>query len=133
MNTRAVLLIALCLLALPGFAYADLQNFMNHVNTSYSADAAAFQAGLANRFQVTDVTRRMVILSVDSPADAVICFWLHEQFDVPVSQVLQFYQKQKHHDWTVIATNLGLNVDFELLQTLQRGEIDWQPQLAILN
>lgn len=130
MKTRAVLLIALCFLALPGFANADLQNFMNHVNTGYSTDAGDFQAGLANRFPVPDVTRRMVILSVDSPADAVVCLWLHEQFDVPVSQVLQFYRQQKQHDWTSIVANLGFTMNSVTLQTLQRGAIDWHPQVA---
>jgi len=133
MKTRAALLIALCFLALPGFAHADLHNFMTHVNSSYSTDAAAFRASLANRFPVTDATRQMVVLSVDSPADAVVCFWLHEQFDLPVSKVLQFYRQQEQHDWPSIVANLGLTMKSETLQILQRGEIEWQPQVAGLN
>lgn len=133
MKTRAVLLIALGFLILPGFAHADLQHFLTDVNTSYHDDVVGFQSSLADRFPATDVTRRMVILSVDSPADAVVSFWLHEQFDVPVSRVLQFYQQHQQHDWETIVTSLGLDVDSAALQALQRGDLEWQPQLAGLD
>jgi len=132
MKTRAILLIALGFLVLPGLAHADLQHFLNNVNTSYNDDVASFQTSLAKRFPATDVTRRMVILSVETPADAVVSFWLHEQLGLPVSEVLQHYQQQQH-DWQAIATSLGLDLDSTALQALQRGDIEWQPQLAGLN
>lgn len=133
MKTRAVLLIALGFLILPGLAHADLQHFLSNVNTSYDDDVVSFQTSLAKRFPATDVTRRMVILSVDTPADAVVSFWLHEKLDLPVSEVLQHYQEQQQHDWEAIATSLGLDLDSTALQALQRGDIEWQPQLAGLD
>jgi hypothetical protein len=133
MSTRTLLLAIICTLFLSGIAHADLQNFITSVNTRYTTDVHSFQAQLADRFSTPPAELRMVIFSVDSPADAVVSLWLHEQSRLPIGKVLQYYQLQKQHDWNEIAAELGLSVDSALLTALQQGDLDWGQQVAGLH
>jgi hypothetical protein len=130
MSTRSLLLSLFCTLFLAGVAHADLQNFITSVNTSYSSDVSGFRARLADRFDAPAAELRMVIFSVDSPADAVVSLWLQEQSRLPIGKVLHCYQSQKQHDWKAIAAELGLSVDSALLNALQEGDLDWSQQVA---
>jgi len=133
MHTRALLQTALFLLLFSllfsGIAQADLQYFMLDANTGYSSSVADFRARLADRFPASGAELKRVILSVDSPADAVVSLWLHEQFCIPIGKVLQSYQLQKQNGWYAILADLGLSMDSAELNALQAT---WDAQIASL-
>jgi len=129
MALRTLLFAALCTLLCSGTARADLKSFMTTVNASYTGDLANFQDRLASRFAIADSRLEMVILSVDSPADAVICLWVAEQTRIPVGKVLQSYQQLKSRGWKAIVRGLGLQPQSDTIQALDRGDLDWDRQV----
>jgi len=130
MSVHVLLLAALCTFLIPGIARADLDSFMSAVNAGYTRDTTDFQARLADRFAASDSQLRLVVLSVDSPADAVISLWIAEQARLPIGRVLQYYQQFKPQGWDEILRSLGLQTDSGTLDALQRGDLGWFRQLA---
>jgi len=130
MPVRSLLIAALCSLFIPGIANADLESFISEVNTSYSANANGFQARLADRFAVSDSKLKLVVLSVDNPADAVVSLWIEEQSRLPIGQVLQYYQQLKQQGWKAIVTSLGLSMETGTLAALQRGDLGWHLDIS---
>lgn len=130
MNLHRLLLTALCILCLSGVAHADLDAFITDVNNSYQADTRGFQDRLVDRFAISDARLRMVVFSVDSPADAVVTFWIQEQFQLPVSRILHCYQARGPQGWNGVLAELGIAIDSAALRSLQNGELDWHRQVA---
>lgn len=133
MNLHRLLLTAFCTLCLSGVAHADLETFITDVNASYAVDTHGFQDQLVDRFAMSDARFRMVVLTVDSPADAVVTLWLHEQFQLPLSRILHCYQARGPQGWDRVLSELGIAGDSAVLRSLQSGELDWHRQVAGLH
>jgi len=133
MSVRSLPLVILCLLLFSGLAQASLETFVADVNAGYTGDIGQFRQQLLGRFPVNDVQLDMVVLSVDSPADAVICLWVAEQSRLRVDKVLQRYQQCRTLGWEAVLTALGFDRDSELSRSLQRGAFAWRRQVATLH
>jgi len=130
MIVRSLLVLTFCLFLLSGTARADLAGFIAEVNAGYTGDIGSFSDQLAGRFLTPDDQLSMVVLAVDTPADAVISLWIEEQTRLPIDRILQQYQQLPSRDWQVILDRLGFASEPELARQLAGGEFGWNLQVA---
>jgi len=114
---------ALILLYSPVFAGGGLDGFLHDLNIQARADMNGFAMKVSTQFGVPLPRVQAVITTVDTPADAFMCFQLGEMSRKPHDTVTQVYQTHKGKGWGVIAKRLGIKPGSPEFHALKRGDL----------
>ena len=114
---------ALILLCSPVFAGGGLDGFLHDLNIQARADMNGFAMKVSTQFGVPLPRVQAVITTVDTPADAFMCFQLGEMSRKPYDTVTQVYQTHKGEGWGVIAKRLGIKPGSPEFHALKRGDL----------
>lgn len=124
MRTRNIMLM---LLVVPALALAATLasaadfDWTKDLSIRAEANPDGFRAQLATRFKIGDAQVRLVLGSVDRPADAYMIFRLGEMSSRSVDHVLERYRVDKGKGWGVLAKSLGIKPGSAEFHELKRG------------
>jgi hypothetical protein len=121
MRRSILLALALSLAALPGAA-GTLDEFLGNLNVQAQADVNGFAARVSSQFHVGDAQVRMVLGSVQQPADAFMVYQLGQMTGRPPEEVLRVYQGHKGRGWGELAKELGIKPGSREFHALKRGD-----------
>jgi hypothetical protein len=103
-------------------AHADLDSFMSGLNVQARADMNGFCVKLGAQFGIPLPQVQAVIKTVETPADAFMCFQLGQMARVQPETVVQTYKDNKGKGWGVIAKELGIKPGSPEFHALKRGD-----------
>ena len=104
-------------------AGGGLDSFLSNLNIQARADLSGFSAKVSAQFGVPEARVRVVLSTVQEPADAFMVFQLGQMAQQPTEKVLQVYQTQKGKGWGVIAKELGIKPGSPEFHALKRGDL----------
>jgi hypothetical protein len=91
------------------------------LNIRAEADRDGFRVQLSTRFNIGNAQVKVVLGSVDSPADAYMILRLGEMSSRPVDYVLSQYKSRKGQGWGVLAKSLGIKPGSREFHALKGG------------
>lgn len=122
----------LCALAIvlfsAGLAHADINAYISSLNISATADIGDFRTRLAVHYGTPGPTLDLVFAAVASPGEAAVILWLGQRSNMPVTSVLQTYERQKGQGWGAIARSLGIKPGSADFHALKEGNLGWHPE-----
>lgn len=119
-KTGLVMLLAGILLS--GEARADLNIFLQGLNTQASANTQDYGMRLSNQFGVGLPVVHSLLRSVAVPADAFMCLQLGQMLGLPPERVLTTYQQNRGKGWGVVAQSLGIKPGSPEFHALKQGK-----------
>jgi hypothetical protein len=126
---RIVLTAVLCALSFaPAMAEEGLDVFLSDLNIRARADMGDFSATVSAQFGVPEAQVRVVLGTVNDPADAFMVFQIGLMSRHPYERVLQVYQGRKGKGWGVIAQELGIKPGSSEFHALKRGDFHYGPE-----
>jgi len=108
----------------PTLASSDLDSFIKHLNVEAQADLGAFKVRLSAQFGVPVPKVEAIMVSVETPGDAYMCFRVGQVAAKPVEVVMKEYQANKKKGWGVIAKNLGIKPGSKEFHALKEGNVN---------
>lgn len=108
--------------AAPVMAGGGLDVFINNLNVQARADMGAFSAKVSAQFGVPLPQVQAVIGTVQTPADAFLCFQLGQMARRPYREVVQIYHGHQGKGWGVVAKELGIKPGSPEFHALKRGD-----------
>ncbi len=109
---------------------SDLDTFIRNLNVEAQADLGAFKVRLSTQFGVPVPRVETIMASVETPADAYMCFRVGQVASKPVEVVLKGYQAHKGQGWGVIAKNLGIKPGSKEFHELKKGNFGWDDSVS---
>jgi hypothetical protein len=100
-----------------------LDAFLNKLNAQAKSDLAGFSAKISAQFGVPEAQVKVVISTVNQPADAFMVFQLGQMSRQPTDKVMQVYQGGKGKGWGAIAKDLGIKPGSAEFHALKRGDL----------
>lgn len=128
MYCRKILIALSIVLLSSGFAFADLDMYLEHLAVSAQADFGDFRAQVGAHFGASDRDLDLVFKGVYEPADAVLCLWLGQQSHRPYDVVMREYRTHKKgKGWGALAQSLGIKPGSPAFKRLKSGDLGWEP------
>jgi hypothetical protein len=118
---RVLFALALTLAALPVPA-GTLDEMLSNLNVQAQADRNGFAARIASQFHIGDANVRMVLGSVQEPADAFMVYQLGQLAQRPPEEVLRVYQRRGRKGWGELAKELGIKPGSREFHALKAGD-----------
>lgn len=106
----------------PVMAGGGLDVFINNLNVQARADMDDFSARVSAQFGVPLSQVQAVIGTVQTPADAFLCFQLGQMAHRPYRDAVQAYHVNRGKGWGVIAKELGIKPGSPEFHALKRGD-----------
>ena len=104
-------------------ASADLDGWVADLNLRAKADLDAFHARLSAQFDLPLPEVKVLVGTVDAPADAFLCLQLGQWTHKPLEVVTAAYQAGKGKGWGVLAQELGVKPGSEEFHALKEGRL----------
>lgn len=115
------LVVLLAGLLLGGEARADLNVFLQGLNSQASTNAQDYGLRLSSQFGVGVPVVQSLLRSVAVPADAFMCLQLGQMLGLPPERVLTTYQQNRGRGWGVVAQSLGIKPGSPEFHALKQG------------
>jgi len=106
----------------PVMAGGGLDVFINNLNVQARADMGDFSARVSAQFGVPLSQVQAVIGTVQTPADAFLCFQLGQMAHRSYRDAVQAYHVNRGKGWGVIAKELGIKPGSPEFHALKRGD-----------
>ena len=103
-------------------ARAELEVFLSDLNIQARADMKGFSVKLGAQFGVPLPQVQAIISTVETPADAFMCFQLGQMARKQPEAVVQTYKANKGRGWGAIAKELGIKPGSSEFHALKRGD-----------
>ncbi len=103
-----------------------LDVFLNNLNVEARADIGNFSARVSAQFGVPLPEVQAVIRTVNTPADAFMCFQLGQMTHKPYREAVQTYKTHRGKGWGVIAKEMGIKPGSPEFHALKRGDFALQ-------
>ena len=120
---RKVLIALFCAFFPAQVMAGGLDAFLNKLNAQAKSDLAGFSAKISAQFGVPEAQVKVVISTVNQPADAFMVFQLGQMSRQPTDKVMQVYQGGKGKGWGAIAKDLGIKPGSAEFHALKRGDL----------
>lgn len=104
-----------------GVARADLNVFLQGLNSQAGTDAQDYGQRLSTQFGVGLPVVHSLLRSVAVPADAFMCLQLGQMLRLPPERVLTTYQQNRGKGWGVVAQSLGIKPGSSEFHALKQG------------
>ena len=104
-----------------GITHAGLNDFLSNLNIQANANINDFGVKLSAQFGVPLKQVRVIIKTVELPADAFMCLQLCRMTNKQPERVVQTYKSNKSKGWGVIAKQLGIKPGSAEFQALKLG------------
>ncbi len=102
-------------------AQADLDTFLNGLNSRAGTDLNGFGVSLSAQFSIPVPEVHAILKRVDLPGDAFLCLQLSLMTGQPIETVIKTYQRQKGNGWGAIAKELGIKPGSSEFHALKNG------------
>ena len=103
-------------------AAGGLDGFLSKLNAQAKSDLAGFSARISAQFGIPEAQVKVVIGTVQQPADAFMVFQLGQMAQQPTDRVMQVYQSGKGKGWGAMAKDLGIKPGSAEFHALKRGD-----------
>ncbi len=113
---------ALVILAAAPASAGGLEDFLSNLNIEARADLNGFSARVSSQFSVGGAQVRVVLDSVQEPADAFMVFQLGRMTRRPPEEVLRVYREHKGKGWGALAQELGIKPGSAEFHALKKGD-----------
>ena len=100
-----------------------LEDFLGNLNVQAQADLNGFSARVSSQFKVGAAQVKVVLGSVQEPADAFMVFQLGQMTGRPPEEVLRVYKGRGHKGWGELAQELGIKPGSPEFHRLKQGRL----------
>ena len=121
MRKTGSMLLLLAAMLLGGEARADLNIFLDGLNTQARGNTHDYGLRLSSQFGVGVPVVQSLLRSVAVPADAFMCLQLGQMLGLPPERVLTTYQQNRGQGWGVVAQSLGIKPGSPEFHALKQG------------
>lgn len=122
-RTFTALSLAAILAGLSPIAHADLNSFLQGVNSQALHDIKNFNDKLSRQFGIPVPDVEAIVRTLPNPGDAFMIFQLGQMANVAPSVVLQKYQRNQGKGWGRLAQDLGIKPGSPEFHALKRGDL----------
>lgn len=109
-------------LVVPGYAAASLDVFLKDLNIRARSDGDGFISRVSAHFGIGQADVKVVLGSVDDPADVFMIFQLAQWSHRPHAEVVKIYRDRRGRGWGELAQSLGIKPGSAEFHALKRGD-----------